>query len=138
MGHVHSDPSPAIALEPTGFLGLQLGFWVKILLGWLAAALIGGAGWFLYVRDALAERPTAAAVDIKIEAAAKPMSKSLAENKIEIDKHSEKLQALHVWQAGHAATERAQAEQMADQKKALDVIQTDIKKILRRQNRGDN
>ena len=124
---VVDDDSP----PPTSFLGLQLGSWVKILLGWLTAAIIGGAGWYLYVRDSIKERPTSAAVETKIGIAGIPVLL----NRSDIEVNKAKIHVIQVWQAGHSATEKFQSEQMADQKKALDVIQSDIKKIIRNQNR---
>lgn len=41
------------------FLGLDRGSWTKMVLGWALAGLLAIGAWYLAVRDALHERPTA-------------------------------------------------------------------------------
>jgi hypothetical protein len=45
------------------FLGLDLGSWTKLSLGWLLALVVAMATWWLAVRDGLRERPTLEQID---------------------------------------------------------------------------
>jgi hypothetical protein len=51
------------------FLGLDAATWTKTLLAWSVAAVLAVAAWYLGVRDALHERPTAPQVERSVKGA---------------------------------------------------------------------
>jgi len=106
--------------------------WIKIILGWLTAALIGIGGWFLYVRDSFADRPTASAVEKKIESAAKPTAEKIKDHREQIKTHTMEIREMQIADAAHAEIHKAQTEAISTQNTQLNTIQADLRKILRR------
>lgn len=45
------------------FLGLDSGTWTKMMVGWVVAAGVFSGTWFLWVRDAIQDRPTSGRIE---------------------------------------------------------------------------
>jgi hypothetical protein len=129
----------------TAFLGVNLDTWVKILLGWLTAALIGMGGWFLQVRDGLSDRPTKADVELKIEATAAEsridlretaalLSERASDQRAMLGAHAEDIKAVEISAAAFVEAQKSQKEQLTAIQGDLKSVQSDLTKLLRRGN----
>lgn len=130
MGRAHTAGSVDHGRAGTKFLGMSSEGWTKILVGLGVTCIVAVATWFLYVRDSIA---TTELVNQKLIDNSAATTTELDRNRSAIDENSAEIHSMQVWQSAHAATERFQAEQMAEQKKSLTIIQSDIKTLLSRQ-----
>jgi len=107
------------------FLGMAVGSWAKMFLGWLAALLVAMATWYLAVRDGLNERPTAPQVE-------NVMQQSLNHHEREAEAHPPIQKRLKVIETDQKIIRESQLRQewtAKSQDETLQEIKKDIKSI---------
>jgi len=138
MARIGTDPGTMATIErPTVFLGMRAEMWIKIMIGWIVAMIVGGAGWFLHIRDSLSDRPTSASVSERIESAAQPTIEKVREHREDIRANAAKIQSIEIESSAYVQIQKTHTDILKQQAEQLGAIQADIKKILYRQRNSD-